>query len=181
MVIASIIIGKPYGYGKYFMSDSSSYYGQFLDGSKHGFGKWRGSKYSTNTLYEGQYANNMKHGFGIYKWPTGSIYIGQYANDKREGIGEMIWPDGLIYIGQWKDDIQNGYGKMYFPDGRIKEGVFIKNVFKDSKLPNVPKELLNKSFNIMKYADKNLDFSPSVIAEINSKMANNVNAQMKMR
>ena len=116
---------------------------------KCGFGRFRDSSHLNANMYEGQYKNNMKNGFGIFKWGTGNLYIGHYVNDEREGIGQMTWCDGRMYIGEWKNGFQHGYGKFYSPDGNLKEGLFEKNVYmgKDS---NIPKELLQNPFDIMK-------------------------------
>ena len=166
LVKQNLILGKPYGYGQYYWNNGSSYSGQFVDGVKQGFGRWRKSKEPNTNLYEGQYANDKKEGFGIFKWATGNIYIGKYKNDERNGIGQMIWTDGSMYIGEWKAGIQHGYGRMYFPDGTIKEGLFDKNVLKGMdgiENYDIPKDLLRKDFDIMKYADNDMQFSTEIL------------------
>lgn len=147
------------------MNDGSVYSGEFVDGLKCGIGRWRKAKIPNTNMYEGQYSNNMKHGFGIFKWNTGNIYIGHYVNDKREGLGKMLWSDGSYYIGEWKDGIQNGFGRMYFPDGLVKEGIFVNNVLKginNSDWGNVPPELLNTNFDIMRCAPTDIEFSDEI-------------------
>ena len=92
--------------------------------------------------------------------------MGHYKNDEREGIGEMIWTDGSLYIGEWVGGIQHGYGRMYFPDGTIKEGLFNKNVFRGKtglESYNIPKELLDENFDIMRYAEKDMQFSEEIM------------------
>lgn len=131
VLLGDLNIGKQCGYGQYFWKDGSTYSGQFIDGFKQGFGRWKKSTNHNSSIYEGQYVNDKKEGFGIFKWASGNKYIGHYKNDKREGIGQMIWTDGSIYIGEWKEGIQHGYGRTYFPDGTVKEGLFEKNSFKD--------------------------------------------------
>lgn len=138
-----------------------------MDGFKHGFGRWKKSTSNSANLYEGQYANDKKEGFGIFKWASGNKYIGHYKNDKREGIGQMVWTDGSFYIGEWKEGIQHGYGCMYFPDGSVKEGLFDKNNYKgpiDPDTYNVPKELQDKAFDIMRYA-KDMKFSDEILGK----------------
>ena len=160
-----IIKGKPSGYGQYFWSNGSMYSGQFAKGFKHGFGRWRKSKNYRSNTYEGQYCRDKKEGFGIFRWYSGNVYIGYYKNDEREGIGQMIWTDGSIYLGEWKVGIQHGYGKMHFPNGNVKEGLFERNIFKGTnglKSYNIPKELLDKKFDIMNNA-KNFPFSVEMI------------------
>ena len=170
-------IGKPCGYGQYSWQSGSIYSGQFIDGVKQGFGRWKKSKDYVTNIYEGQYFNDKKEGFGVFKWVSGNLYIGHYRNDEREGIGQMMWTDGSVYIGEWKGGIQHGYGRMYFPDGTIKEGLFDKNVFKGSTGPDnydIPKELLEKNFDIMKYASADMQFSEEILGrkQISNKVRN---------
>lgn len=35
-----------------------------------------------NSKYEGEYLNGLKHGFGRYEWPDGSIYSGEWYENK---------------------------------------------------------------------------------------------------
>ena len=93
-VIKELLIGKPYGYGQYFWKNGSIYSGEFVNGIKEGFGRWRKSKEYNASMHEGQYVNDKKEGFGIFKWATGNKYMGNYVNDEREGIGKMTWTDG---------------------------------------------------------------------------------------
>lgn len=102
-VLSTHIIGKPCGYGQYFWKNGSIYSGQFVDGVKQGFGRWRKSKEYITNLYEGQYFNDKKEGFGIFRWVSGNMYIGHYKNDERDGIGQMIWTDGSVYIPSLKN------------------------------------------------------------------------------
>ena len=78
------------------------YIGEFLNGLKHGKGKWRSNK---NVLqcssYEGEYFNDKREGQGIFTWSSGNTYKGKYMNDERNGFGSMMWTDGSRYEGAW--------------------------------------------------------------------------------
>lgn len=141
------------------------YSGQFLDGLKHGFGKWKKSKEYNSNTYEGYYNRDKKEGFGIFKWISGNTYIGHYKNDEREGIGQMAWTDGSMYMGEWRAGIQHGYGRMTFPNSKTKEGLFDKNMFKGTaglESYNIPKELLDRTFDIMSFG-REVEFSKEVL------------------
>ncbi len=156
-------IGKPCGYGQYVWKNGSSYWGEFRDGLKHGFGKWRKNREGPGNAYEGQYYKDKKQGFGIFKWASGNLYRGQYKNDERDGFGEMRWTDGSVYIGQWCRGIQHGYGHMYFADGTTKEGIFDNNIYKGPSA-EVPTELADPNLDIMTFAPKELVFSEEMKA-----------------
>lgn len=157
-------IGKPCGYGQYTWKNGSTYMGEFYDGLKNGFGKWRKEKSARSNMYEGQYFRDKKQGFGIFKWASGNIYRGQYKVDEREGLGEMRWTDGSIYTGYWEHGIQNGYGRMCFPDGTVKEGLFENNIYRGPTRPEeIPKEFLEGAIDIMELlAPRELSFSEEV-------------------
>ncbi len=162
-LVSHNVLGKPCGYGQYTWKNGSTYTGEFQNGLKSGFGKYRKSKESRTNVYEGQYYRDKKQGFGIFKWASGNVYRGQYKADEREGIGEMRWTDGSIYVGQWERGIQHGYGRMIFPDGMVKEGLFENNVYKGPiKQSDIPPELLVANFDIMSLAPSDVFFSEEV-------------------
>ena len=156
-------VGKPCGYGQYTWKNGSTYVGQFVDGLKHGWGKWRKSKESNSNAYEGQYIQDKKQGFGVFRWASGNVYRGQYQADEREGVGQMRWTDDSLYVGQWSRGIQHGFGRMYFPDGTVKEGLFDNNVYKGPVPASaIPQPLLDPNFDIMSLAPPDAVFSPDM-------------------
>lgn len=158
-----VIVGKPCGYGQYTWKNGSTFVGEFLNGLKNGFGKYRKTKANRTNMYEGEYLKDKKEGFGIFKWASGNIYRGQYKEDEREGIGEMRWVDGSSYIGQWERGIQHGYGRMKFLDGSMKEGLFENNIYKGpAPKGEVPLELKKPEFDIMSLAPKGVAFSAEI-------------------
>jgi len=117
--------------------------GDFVDGLKHGQGKWQKGEAGSITSYEGEYKRDKKHGYGIFHWASGNLYKGNFKDDERHGRGIMIWTDGSTYDGEWERGIQHGMGKMSFPDGTEKEGYFQDNVYRGSRNPNEEEEIVN--------------------------------------
>jgi hypothetical protein len=111
------------------------YYGEFVNGHKHGKGKWKkcpNKDGSATNAFEGQYVDDKKNGYGEFLWETGNKYKGSYIDDQKQGFGEMLWIDGSIYRGFWHDGIQHGLGIMIFQDGYKKIGFFNRNVFTEN-------------------------------------------------
>lgn len=129
MFVGNYKFGKPDGEGQYTWKNGSVYKGQFMNGMKHGKGKWMKTRQVISNIYEGDYYMDKKQGQGEFRWSSGNVYKGTYKNDLRNGYGEMYWTDGSIYKGNWVNGIQHGYGKMYFLDGTVNEGVFDHNVY----------------------------------------------------
>jgi len=127
--VGSYKFGKSDSEGQYTWKNGSVYKGQFVNGMKHGKGKWMKSRDVNSNVYEGDYYMDTKQGYGEFKWDSGNLYKGNYKNDLRNGYGEMYWTDGSIYKGNWINGIQHGYGKMIFLDGTINEGIFDHNVY----------------------------------------------------
>ncbi len=86
----------------YTWANGSSYEGMFMNGLKHGKGKWKkgiltdnknneNSTIVKNNQYSGEYAFDRKNGYGEFQWGSGNLYKGQYKDDMRDGHGEMIW------------------------------------------------------------------------------------------
>ena len=127
-------------------TNGNSYFGQFLDKKKHGFGTFielNGDKYI------GQWKNGEMHGQGTFIWglkstrnfffifgskpkKNGDKYIGQWKNGEMDGQGTYIWglkskQSGDKYIGQWKNGKMDGFGKLTYSNGEIYIGEFSKN------------------------------------------------------
>lgn len=121
---------------------TTTYEGQFLDGKKHGPGKfsyangesyegeWRNDKpngegiyvWSKGVRYEGEWRDGIRHGKGSYKWRGGNRYEGEWQEGKKHGHGIHTWPKGNRYEGEWRDDEKNGRGVFTSKDGDRYEG-----------------------------------------------------------
>lgn len=136
---------KPNGYGiGYF--EYGTYEGNWLDGKRHGTGKftWNDGKtyegdwsYDSRTgkgkgnifsgYYEGEFRNGKPHGYGIATYKNGDVYKGNWNNGQRSGKGRITYSLGRYYDGEWKNDLQNGQGFRKWAyvnyEGSFKDGV----------------------------------------------------------
>lgn len=76
---------------------------------------WLGEcEYDDGNTYYGDWINGKRHGLGKLTEPDGCTYYGWWENDLRHGIGEANFVDGTTYDGYWKQDKRHGVGKMTY-------------------------------------------------------------------
>lgn len=131
--------------------DGARYEGNFLNGKKHGFGKYCYPA-SVGKIYEGQFeydiqngkgkvsyksgaefngffVNGLKKGHGKQLYATGEVSHGEYNNDVRNGVNTTVWINGDEYYGMYVNDKRSGKGKFIDGDsGDIYEGDFKDNM-----------------------------------------------------
>ena len=89
---------------------------------------WLGEcEYSDGTKYYGDWMNGKRHGLGKLVELNGYMYYGWWENDMRHGQGEANYPDGSLYDGDWKCDKKYGVGKMTRSDGTSYECEWIND------------------------------------------------------
>ena len=125
-------------------TDSYEYKGEYLNGQKHGKGKY----YKNGKLiYEGEYVNGKRHGKGKeYNYSNNKLeFEGEYLNGKRwNGKANDYYSDGkLEFEGEYVNGEKNGKAKEYYWDGKLKyDGEFVngkkhgrvKEYYADGKL-----------------------------------------------
>lgn len=74
-------------------------------------------RYPDGSTYYGQYKNGMRHGYGEQIWKDGSLYQGYFENDKCNGKGRLIHAEGDAYQGDWLEDKASGKGYYIHRDG----------------------------------------------------------------
>lgn len=89
------------GYGT-LCTETSVYYGNFVQGEKSGNGKLE-NKYE-GTEYIGHWKHNLKNGFGKETYPDGSFYEGNYENGMKKGKGVLSLANGSKYAGEFVND-----------------------------------------------------------------------------
>ena len=95
----------------YYFSKGEIYKGKFLNGHKHGIGKYI---YNNGDLYQGFWSADTKNVYGIMKYHNGDWYEGAYLNDLRHGIGMFYQKQGdEYYVGEWIEDLKNGIATYY--------------------------------------------------------------------
>ena len=117
------INGKKHGYGIYTWFDGSKYEGYYKNDLREGFGK---IFYADGSKYEGYWSQNVKNGIGRSFYASNNKYEGEFKNNKKEGFGCYIKNDGNIFKGDYKGDWIEGIGIIIYKNGDIYEGEFIK-------------------------------------------------------
>ncbi|XP_074524547.1 ankyrin repeat and MYND domain-containing protein 1 [Halichoeres trimaculatus] len=113
---------RPQGLGVQEWLDGSRYEGEFVNGLKHGKGRytWRNGE-----SYEGYFYKDYKHGEGTYCWPTDHKFIGKFYLNRKEGYGREVFPDGATFQGLYHVDQRFGPGVFTDPDGCEDVGLWL--------------------------------------------------------
>jgi len=82
------------GEGLLEFDDGSTYRGNFLNCSRHGYGE---HTFVSGANYKGQFLKGRRHGKGVYTFPSGTTFTGEYKTGQRHGRGSLIFPDGTSY------------------------------------------------------------------------------------
>lgn len=99
---------------------SQTYYGQWFNHEKHGFGKL--IDHRQQTIYEGQFVRNEKHGYGRLTRPdrNGSMqryYIGRWKENQMNGFGTLYSSSLEYYEGEFVQNKKSGWGRMFYENG----------------------------------------------------------------
>nr|XP_057929570.1 ankyrin repeat and MYND domain-containing protein 1-like isoform X1 [Doryrhamphus excisus] len=101
--------------------DGSKYEGEFLNGLKHGKGRYTSK---SGEFYEGSFYKDYRHGDGVYCWPSGHKFIGKFYLNWREGYGQQLFPDGATFKGLYHADQRFGPGVLSKPSGHQDVGLW---------------------------------------------------------
>nr|XP_057929061.1 ankyrin repeat and MYND domain-containing protein 1-like isoform X2 [Doryrhamphus excisus] len=101
--------------------DGSRYEGEFVNGLKHGKGRYT---WKSGELYEGSFYKDYRHGDGVYCWPSGHKFIGKFYLNWREGYGQQLFPDGATFKGLYHADQRFGPGVLSEPSGHQDVGLW---------------------------------------------------------
>ncbi|XP_049585456.1 ankyrin repeat and MYND domain-containing protein 1 isoform X3 [Syngnathus scovelli] len=102
------------GFGVQEFLDGSKYEGDFVDGLKHGKGRY---SWQNGEFYEGSFYKDYRHGDGMYCWPTGNKFMGKFYLNWREGYGQHLFSDGATFKGLYHADQRFGPGVLSEPTG----------------------------------------------------------------
>ncbi|KAF6715506.1 Ankyrin repeat and MYND domain-containing protein 1 [Oryzias melastigma] len=109
-------------------ADGSKYEGHFVNGLKHGKGKYM---WGNGEYYEGLFYKDYRHGSGQYCWPTGHKFTGKFYLNRREGYAVQVFPDGATFQGLYHTDQRFGPGVLTYPDGQQDVGLWLgKQLFR---------------------------------------------------
>jgi hypothetical protein len=92
-----------YWLGECEYADGSTYYGDWMNGKRHGLGKIIERK---GYMYYGWWEDDMRHGQGEANYSDGFIYDGDWKYDKKYGFGRITRADGTSYDGEWINDVR---------------------------------------------------------------------------
>ena len=109
--IGDIKYYEPHGVGTLYYTDGTYYYGQFVDGSKHGKGKQTYS--SEYDFYDGEWEYGTWSGYGTLVFKNGDKYVGQFSRGNFEGKGTYYFKNGDKYVGQFRRGQFEGEGTYY--------------------------------------------------------------------
>ena len=66
-----------------------------MNGIKHGRGKFT---WPNGDVYEGEFVNGTRNGYGITILPE-LVHEGEYVNSYRTGVGKTKWVNGNVFEG----------------------------------------------------------------------------------
>lgn len=100
-----------HGGGTVYLANGSTYTGNFVNGKRHGTGKYVDGR--TGFTYEGAWVEDLRQGHGEMRDDSGRCtYVGMWRDDKRWGHGKLIdYQTGETYEGDFKGGKFDGTGK----------------------------------------------------------------------
>ncbi|XP_037324502.2 ankyrin repeat and MYND domain-containing protein 1 [Pungitius pungitius] len=102
--------------------DGSRYEGEFVNGLKHGKGRYT---WKSGEFYDGFFYKDYRHGAGVHSWPQGHKFTGKYYLNRKEGYGHQEFSDGATFQGLYHMEQRFGPGVLSHPDGREDVGVWL--------------------------------------------------------
>jgi antitoxin component YwqK of YwqJK toxin-antitoxin module len=155
--------------GAWFLKDSESYTGKFIDyylnGKKEGEGflfngKLKGKRLlfypEGNLSDEVEYENGLQNGIEKRYFKNGTLMqTGEFKNGKEIGIWEMYHPNGqLKQRTNFVDGKMNGESVSYYSTGEIKgKNNYINGIYQKDKINDKLFELYNQSQELYRQMD----------------------------
>lgn len=96
------------GFGILKYSNGDIYKGYFKDGVPHGHGSFKQGNFTTSaaSIYIGDWILGSKSGYGImHDIISGEKYLGNWSDNKKHGQGLIVTSDGIYYEGVFNQDI----------------------------------------------------------------------------
>ena len=60
--------------------------------------------YSNGDAYYGEMLNGKRHGYGVYYWANGDFWYGEYRDGYRQGYGVLFKVNHKVFYGKWIGD-----------------------------------------------------------------------------
>ena len=77
--------------------------------------------------YFGQRLNGHRHGFGKGFYSTGELYIGHWKKGRKHGKGTVFFGRGEHFTGEWDNDVINGHGFLSTDSDTVYEGHYTQS------------------------------------------------------
>jgi hypothetical protein len=58
----------------------------------------------TKPQYIGEFLDGMRHGMGRFEYTSGNLFTGAWEKDMKSGFGTLKWANGDEYTGEWKEN-----------------------------------------------------------------------------
>ncbi|XP_076010520.1 ankyrin repeat and MYND domain-containing protein 1-like [Genypterus blacodes] len=101
--------------------DGSRYEGGFIQGLKHGTGRYT---WKNGETYVGSFYRDFRHGGGSHCWHTGEKFTGKFYLNRKEGYGLHVYHDGSSFHGLYYIDQRFGPGVITYWDGLQDVGLW---------------------------------------------------------
>ncbi|KAB0798647.1 hypothetical protein PPYR_09640 [Photinus pyralis] len=115
------------GFGILKYTNGDVYKGCFKDGLPHGHGSLKHGSFiaSAASIYIGDWVMGSKSGYGVMDdIVSGEKYLGTWSDNKKHGNGLIVTSEGIYYEGTFSQDVFTGHGLMILEDGTHYEGEF---------------------------------------------------------
>ena len=134
------------GFGIYKYSDGFTYKGGFLNGNRHGDGKFYNKE--NKIVVDGEFKNNnLIYGTMYHK---DSHYTGDFSDYKRHGKGVLYFEDGEKFVGEFENGDQHGYGAYYKANGeKYKSGMYEYGEYAEKLYKINFKNVCNKKLDLL--------------------------------
>ena len=108
-------------------ASGNTYTGPFVNGKRHGKGKFVGKEEKwKGDSYDGDWVEGKKQGTGTYFWASsGNTYTGDWVSDNRTGKGTFRFADGDVYVGEFVKGARHGKGKYIYASGNVYDGDWV--------------------------------------------------------
>ncbi|CCW60044.1 unnamed protein product [Phytomonas sp. EM1] len=121
-------LGQPQdGAVKFICSDGTRYVGDWVGGSRCGYGT---EVRTDGSVYEGEWADNKPFGHGRLISPDGKVFESSWEDGKiTSGNCKIVYSDGSVYCGEQINGVPHGEGTLSYLDGTVFKGTFREGIY----------------------------------------------------
>lgn len=174
----------PNGFGKAYYSDGGRYEGEWVDGLRHGQGRFIVSdgtiyiatfkdnfpdgpgeiRYAKGSILKGNFDHGWHMPKGTLRYKNGSTYVGPLKKNRPHGMGKLTYSDGDYYVGEFVEGKRQGKGTLYVPNDK-----YIECYYTDYWIPDIPTKpvmiFYRNGVKVYGYLDENWTITGQGIAE----------------